>query len=190
MTDEELLACLDYPATEAQQMAIPRLEAQALEHLHARYAPTIYRMALHMLESHEEAEEIVQDTFSKIHQKAWRFDPTRGSVKTFLYSIARNFALSRIRARRVRPQVHTAYDIHDANTLATKDTAKIREARLLVTEALATLSASERSLLEASFYKGYSHQELAAHFNMPLGTLKSKLRRALHKLRDTLEARS
>ena len=158
----------------------------AAENLYKRYAAPVFTLALQILKSREEAEEVLQDTFLKLYREASRFDAERAPLKTFIYAIARNQALSRLRVRKRTP-VTTDYDI----SLVAASLAAPQEADTLsniaVHDALLQLSLQERTLLEASFYEGISHEQLAARYHLPLGTLKSKLRRALLKLHTLLD---
>jgi RNA polymerase sigma-70 factor (ECF subfamily) len=161
-------------------------DLQAFEELYRRYSGSVYALLLHILGIREEAEEILQDTFVKLHREAHRYQPERGSVATFLFVIARTLAFSRLRARQARPQKDEAWDVHDpTQELGLWEEAP--EERILIRLALQRLPQDERELLEAAFYRGYSHSELAKRFGLPLGTVKTKLRRALQQLRGFLE---
>ena len=173
MTDEELI----------QQVA--RGHEDAAEDLYRRYAPPVFTLALQMLKSREEAEEVLQDTFLKLYRKAPRYEAERASVKTFIYAIARNQALSRLRTRKRTPTT-TSYDVSGMSSMLAAPEQADPLTNMVIRNALAKLTAQERTLLEASFYEGVSHEQLAARHGLPLGTLKSKLRRALHKLHTLL----
>jgi RNA polymerase sigma-70 factor (ECF subfamily) len=164
-------------------------EESALEELYRRHGGKVYALLLHMLGGREEAEEVLQDSFVQLYKEARRYDPQRGSVSTFLFTIARNLALSRLRARRVRPQKALEYDLHDPEQELGLWHEHDPTDRVLVERALARLSPEERRLLEESFYWGYSHSELSERHQMPLGTVKTKVRRALLRLREFLEGK-
>lgn len=157
----------------------------AAEDLYKRYAAPVFTLALQILKSREEAEEVLQDTFLKLYQEASRFDAERAPLKTFIYAVARNQALSRLRVRKRAP-VTADYDIGGATSFAAPPETDALS-RIVIQDALSHLTQQERTLLGASFYEGLSHEQLAARYNLPLGTLKSKLRRALLKLHDLLE---
>lgn len=169
MTDDELI----------QQVA--QGYEGAAEALYTRYAPPVFTLALQMLNSREEAEEVLQDTFLKLYRKASSYRAERASVKTFIYAIARSQALSRLRTRRRTPAT-TSYDVSSMTATLAAPEQTDRLVNIMMRDALAQLSTQERMLLEASFYEGVSHEQLATRHGLPLGTLKSKLRRALHKL--------
>lgn len=157
----------------------------ALAELHRLLAGNVRTLARRMLTDPREAEEVVQDTFVKLYRNAGRFDPERGSARAFLYTIARNLCRSRLRARSARPREAAAWDVHDPRegfTAGSRD----HVTHLLVKGALEHLSEGERRLLEEAYFGGYSQSELARRHELPLGTVKSRLRRALLKLREIL----
>ncbi len=158
---------------------------EAFEALYRLLKPQLYPMLYRMLGTPEEAEEVFHDTLLKLRAAATGFDPEKARAATFARVIARNLALSRLRARRARPQ-RLEPDVHGLPGVAAADPPPVED-RVRVRRALARLDPLERRLLEAAFYQGYSHRELAEAFGLPLGTTKSKLRRALRKLRDYLE---
>lgn len=163
-----------------------RGEASALEELYRRYAPQLNGLLLRMLGSREEAEEILQDTFVQLYREAGRYSPERGAVSTFVFTLGRNLALSRLRMRRARPQKDEERDLHDPEQEIGLWSEDDPTTRILVHRALECLEKDDRLLLEESFFWGYSHTELAERHHMPLGTIKTKVRRALLRLRAVL----
>lgn len=163
-------------------------DEQALASLYERLSPRVYALALRILRSREEAEEVVQDTFIKLHQGAQRYQAELHSVTAFTVTVAQHLALSRLRARQARPAKADDYDVHDPASVFAQPGSADPTLRPLITQALSLLNPDERALLEESFFDGYSHEELAVRHALPLGSLKSKVRRALLKLRRALEA--
>ncbi len=155
----------------------------ALQELFDLLKRHIYALAWHILKNREDAEEVLQDTFVKLYQHNG-FNPDYGSPRAYLYAIARNEALMRLRAKGSRPQL-SEIDIHNPNTHF-QATLENHDDKLLVEKALASLEATDAKLLKASFYWGYTHDELAEQTGLPLGTVKSRVRRALLRLRDLL----
>lgn len=162
-------------------------DEEAMKRLYDRYSAVVYTLALRMTNSPEEAEEVLQDAFVRLFDNAGRYRAKLGTVKTYLYSIARNLAISRLRARTSRPRKALGHDLHDPSWSWSHHPPADGVTRIAVRDALAQLSAEEVALLEAAFYQGYSHSQLAERSGLPLGTLKSKLRRALLKMRALLE---
>jgi RNA polymerase sigma-70 factor, ECF subfamily len=153
----------------------------ALPDLYARLSRQVFSLALEMLRSRQDAEEVLQDTFVKLFYHNG-FNPNYGSARAYIYTIARNECLMRLRAKGSRPQL-SDLDIHD-NPLEAQG--KDHETALTVKDALSKLESLDAKLLTGSFYWGYTHDELAAQTGLPLGTVKSRVRRALLRLRDIL----
>lgn len=145
-----------------------------------------YRVCLRMLGTPEDAEEALQDTFLRLEMQAGRYDPVRGTVQTFVLTIAHHLCLERLRARRARPQAQPATFDDPAFDLPAPPPARDPLDRALVETALRSLPESDRLLLEGMFFDGYTHAELTVRFSLPLGTVKSRLRRALLKLRERM----
>jgi len=159
----------------------------ALRALFERHAPIVMALARRMLSSDEDAEEVLHDTFLSLWRHAARYDGTRAAVRTYLYAVARNHCLTRLRARSARPLLHSGPDDLEGPVFSSyQDPVPGVMAR----RALASLSDEDRQLVEEAYYGGWSQSELAARHDMPLGTVKSRVRRALSKMREVLEGRS
>lgn len=156
-------------------------DESALGRLYERLGPNVFALALHMLGNREDAEEVLQDSFVKLYRNAGRFDPELGSARAYLYTIARNEARMRLRRNRGRPK-HRSLDDGEA----APEVAASNGDAVLLSGALASLDADEVKLLRATFFDGFSHAELAESTGLPLGTLKSRIRRALRKLRGLM----
>ncbi|EYB69464.1 hypothetical protein DEIPH_ctg005orf0016 [Deinococcus phoenicis] len=159
-------------------------DAEALTELHHRTGRQVYAVAYHLLRHREEAEEVVQDTFTRVARQARSYHPELGSPRAFIYTVARNAALSQLRARGARPvtvdpeQVppdHLPAPAHDLET------------RVDVQAAVQRLTTRDQALILDAFFDGLSHPEIAAKRQLPLGTVKSRLRRALLAMRERLE---
>lgn len=163
-------------------------DERALRELYERLGGNVHALALQMLRSREDAEEVVQDTFVSVYDHAGRFDPERGSVRAWVYTIARNAARMRLRRRRSRPVKDGDADPHEPGApLAAPPLGAGHVERIAVDQCFARLEPDEAELLAAAFFDGYSHAEIAARDGAPLGTVKSRIRRALLKLREFLE---
>jgi len=166
-------------------------DEEALRSLYDALSGPVFSLAHRMTGSREDAEEVLQDTFASVHDAADRFDPARASVRTWVYAIARNACTSRLRRRGARPTAAEGLDPHAAGApLAAPATGAHATDRLTVQQAFAALSDEEARLLEAAFYGGFSHAELAEREGVPLGTIKSRIRRALGKAREALRGGS
>lgn len=177
------------PADEAHHLIIRLQQGQedALRALYAHFSGVTYRVCLRMLSSAQDAEEALQDTFLRLEAQSSRYDPARGTVQTFVLTIAHHLCLERLRTRRARPQGQPGTFDDPHFDLPAAPPARDLLDRALVETALHTLPDTDRQLLEDMFFGGYTHAELTARTGLPLGTVKSRLRRALLKLRERMQ---
>jgi RNA polymerase sigma-70 factor (ECF subfamily) len=152
---------------------------EALLHLYRRYAPRVHGLARRILQDGHEAKDVVQETFLRIWNKAERFDPALGRPATWILTIAHRLALKRLRAS----ETFLWEEDGAWEPLGGEDHLE----RLWVAKALEALEPEERRLLELAYFQGYTHSELALLLGWPLGTVKSRLRRALAKLEGKLK---
>lgn len=177
-------------ALDHQQLIAQLQQGQdgALKALYDAFAGVTYRVCLRMLASPEDAEEVLQDAFLRLEAQAGRYDPARGTVQTFVLTIAHHLCLERLRARRARPQAQDGALSAQAFDLPAPAPRHDPLDQALIESALGTLNASDRQLLEDMFFGGFTHAELTVRTGLPLGTVKSRLRRALLKLRERMQA--
>lgn len=158
----------------------------ALTELYERLSPHVYALLLRLLGSKADADEVLQDAFVTLCAKAELYDPERGSVRAFVYTLARNLALSKLRVRRShRDKVELK--AREEKLLIPEPFEDGILRKILVYDALEHLSQEDRELLDHAFILGMSHSQLCQQFGLPLGTVKAKLRRSLAKLRTLLE---
>ena len=184
----------------------------ALASLYDRHAASIYRVALTVNRDHGVAEEVVQETFLALWNRAELFDPSLGSLPGWLIAIARNRALDRVRARARRVPAAsfsslTADQSDPASTvewlvatgalvgagapeLGPELAVATGETNADIVTALTVLSDDEREAILLAYRDGLSQSEIAAHLGVPLGTVKTRSRRALRRLRTALEGAS
>ncbi|WP_310584629.1 sigma-70 family RNA polymerase sigma factor [Deinococcus sp.] len=163
LTDEDLIA----------QMA--QGQQDALRELHERYAPYLYSMGRRMLRDPSDTESCVQDAFMNAWKAAARFDRQLASAKTWLVTIAhRRF----LQALRDRPDTSLPIEDWDSPTRSPDPTD-----RVLAERAMNILSGNERRLVELAYYQGHSHAEVADLTGIPLGTVKTRLRAALARMK-------
>lgn len=159
----------------------------ALKRIYEAEAPRMIGVAQRMLKRRALAEEAVQDSFVLIWRHAARFDPARGSGLTWIYAILRNRSLSMLRDERRTELSEAPLDEDAVSTEDDPETAmaKISEAQALHA-CLETLPAERRRLVLLAFVQGLSHGEIAGRARLPLGTVKSWIRRSLTSLRECL----
>ena len=166
-------------------------DREALPRIYAQTVAQIFGIARAVLRSKEDAEEVVCDVYICAWQRAKSFDPERGSVAAWLAVMARNRAVDRLRQRRNVP----AFDQHRFRDAAIAADGEINgpeeilarfQSGSAISRALGSLTPQRRRLLALAFFQGLSHQEIAAAVGMPLGTVKSHVRRALASLHAAL----
>ena len=170
-------------------------DEHALGALYDRWSPLVFSLCVHILGDDDEAEEAVEETFWQAWRQAARYDTARGAVSTWLTTIARSRALDRLRANR-RRQEEAMSDLSDTKRMAVEETARrgddpasgaeVSERRALVRQALLALPAEQREVLELAYFRGLSQTEIAERTGQPLGTIKTRVRLAMEKLRDRL----
>jgi RNA polymerase sigma-70 factor, ECF subfamily len=164
-------------------------DSEAIAELYDRHARPIYSLALRILRDARDAEDVVQDVFSQAWRQASRYCASQGAVGAWLLMLTRARAIDRLRARRARPD--TASD--DRATADLVDAAPPADRQLLSAEQITRVRAAvddlpvlQRVAIELAYFEGLTHVEIAAHMEQPLGTVKTRIRLALTKLRDAL----
>jgi RNA polymerase sigma-70 factor (ECF subfamily) len=163
----------------------------ALGALYDRYSPLLHAVVLRIVGDAADAEEVLEETFWQAWRQAGRYEESRGGLSTWLVMIARSRAVDRVRARRrVREErwdelpepVADPSDIGDSPF----ESARADELRRIVGRALAGLPAEQRQAVELAYFRGMSQTEIAEATGQPLGTVKTRARLALQKLREAL----
>jgi len=161
-------------------------DESALELLYSRYGGLVYSLVLRIVGDPELAREVLQDTFVRTWNGRATYDPKRGRVAWWLMGIARNGAVDLLRSRphqaRLREREPLSVDVPTGE----KDAADVLGLRRDVINALGALPAAQRAAIELAYYSGMTHTEIARVLNEPLGTVKSRMREALDRLRGLL----
>jgi RNA polymerase sigma-70 factor, ECF subfamily len=166
---------------------------EALSELYDRYARLVYSLALSTVGDAHSAEEIVQDVFFRVWEKADTYRAEQSKVSTWISSIARNRAIDVLRKRQVRPEGRSiAWNDLTLETIAQKDgydpeeqVEQSLEARR-VRAALARLPVEQQRALALAYFLGYTQSQIAEELREPLGTVKTRIRAAMQKLRELL----
>jgi RNA polymerase sigma-70 factor (ECF subfamily) len=170
-------------------------DERALGTFYDRWFPVVHGVVSRMLESPDDVEDVVEEAFWQAWRQAERFEVERGSVQTWLLTIARSRALDRLRARRrLREDSLADVTTSEADTSAPTPAApsdpladaEHAERSRIVRAALADLPAEQREALELGYFGGLSQSEIAEQTGQPLGTIKTRMRLALQKLRERL----
>lgn len=165
-----------------------RGDESALAELYDRWSDRVHSLAVHLLRDARDAEDIVEETFWQAWRGASRYDAARGAVGTWLLTICRSRALDRVRARRRHPE---NAPLDDAPLIADpsadpSDVMAAGETSQLVRAALVELPAEQRQAVELAYFLGLSQSEIAERTGQPLGTIKTRVRLAMNKLRERL----
>ncbi|MFG0317697.1 MAG: sigma-70 family RNA polymerase sigma factor [Planctomycetota bacterium JB042] len=161
----------------------------AFSELYDRTSPVVFGLAMRILGEAATAEEACHDTYLQVHRQAGAFDPERGGPLTWILTIARTRALDRRRRLthvRSREQSYDLLEDESAGPDVTLAENELAERRRLVRTALEKVSPEEREALGHAFYLGLSHREIADRLKIPLGTIKSRIRSGMTKLRQSL----
>lgn len=165
-------------------------DADALARLYDGTVALVYGLALRILRDPGGAEEITEDVYIQVWRQAARYDPSRGRVTRWLLSMTRSRAIDRLRAgaaqRACRAGLDEASHVQEA-VPSPELAASERQRGDLVRAALARLHPDQRHAVELAYFRGMSHSEIATHVGAPLGTVKTRIRLGMEKLRGSLE---
>ncbi|MGI8546014.1 MAG: sigma-70 family RNA polymerase sigma factor, partial [Gemmatimonadaceae bacterium] len=155
--------------------------------LYDRWLQPVYSLVVHLLKDADEAEDVVEETFWQIWQRASSYDATRGTARTWILTICRSRALDRLRSRQ-RQREDASADIAVLRDTAADPSANAEgaERREMVFNALGELPHDQRRALELAYFRGLSQSEIAEFLGEPLGTIKTRMRLGMQKLRDKL----
>ena len=167
-------------------------DIKAFETLYDRYGTLVYSTALRVVGDVQMAEDIAQEVFLRIWRRPGHYLPQRGRFVTWLLSVARNGAVDQVRTRGRRRRHETAgeesarelpaYEGRDPALMA-----QLADERQKVRRALASLPPEQRRVIEMAYYGGYTQQEISEMLSQPLGTVKTRIRLGMQKLRAALE---
>lgn len=180
------------PVDDAVLLArIAQRDQSAMSALYDRYARIIYGLAFKSLQSVEESEEVVLDVFVQVWKIADRFDVQKGKADTWLFTLARSRILDRLRKIR-SSKSSTTLSIDALEIQPTADNVDlfedvfVRERRSRIVAAMQTVPAEQRLVLELAYYHGLTQSQIAAQTGMTLGTVKTRTRLGLSKLKSAL----
>jgi len=177
------------PATDEALIAgIAQQEADCLEQLYDRYRLLAFSLAFRVVQDRGRAEDVVQDAFISVWRKGGSYRTGRGSVRTWLTSIVRNRAIDLVRGGKDRnhDDEELLLGLHD-DSPSVSDEVTARLDRDQVRAAMAALPSDQLQALSLAYFDGLSHSEIAERTALPLGTVKSRIRLGLHRMRGVLE---
>jgi RNA polymerase sigma-70 factor, ECF subfamily len=190
---------MDTPTRRATSSIDPALLAsivkgdhQAFSQLYDHSSTLLYTLAFRILGTREEADELLQDVYLEVWRKVARYDIGRGTPIAWLITLTRSRAIDRLRARVVRGQ-NATLQLDDGVSSRVADlgprpyeTQADQELRITVGNAITSLPTAQQQAIELAYYEGLSHNEIAARLNQPLGTVKTRIKLGMSKLRESL----
>jgi RNA polymerase sigma-70 factor (ECF subfamily) len=176
---------MNQPPEIALLQRIQRGDEDALLALHGQYANLVYSVAYRVLNDQMAAEEVTQDTFMRLWNKSYSFDPEKGRFVTWLLTVTRRLAIDVLRQRQRRePQSGLLFMDEDPglweNILSVDGSADLRRNLQSV---LNEIPPEQRDLIELVYFYGMSHTDISETLNLPLGTVKTRIRLGMQKLR-------
>ena len=167
-----------------------RGEEAALAELYDRHSRFVFSLALRIVRDAGEAEDLTQDVFVQLWRQATRFDVERGNVLAWLCTMTRTRAIDVLRRRRVRANMNAPVDEHTAEPVDASPrqdvVAEWSQQAVAIRSAVDSLPLLQRLAVELAFYEGLTHTEIASHLEVPLGTVKTRVRQGLLKIREHL----
>lgn len=167
-------------------------DVDALDVLYDRYARVVFSFAVRIVHDSRIAEEVLQEAFMRSWQQSGRFELNRGNFASWLLSITHNLAIDEVRKSQRRPQKADMVDITDVlrsevdSTVNIEEAAEATELRGVIRDAMDQLPVAQRRAIELAYFEGLSQREIAAFLNEPLGTIKTRMRLGMQKLKDVL----
>jgi len=165
-------------------------DKEAMKLLYRKYKNLLFGMIVSILKDREEAEDCLQEVFTQIWEKADYFDSEKGRAYSFIVTMARNKAIDRTRSKQFKQADIADNTINDSTIIPESDeknpheAMEFRERAAIVRSALQKIPEKERELLIVSYYKGLSQSQIAEKMDIPLGTVKYRMRQGMIKLRD------
>lgn len=167
-------------------------DADALEELYDLYNRLLFGMIISIVKKREEAEDVLQEVFVKIWEKAYTFKESRGNAYSWIVTLTRNKAIDRIRSKGYKTQKKASHLVDEPDFTLEGDhydpleTTIFSDRAELVQNALGEIPESQSEVLKIAYYRGMTQSEISDHLEIPLGTVKTRMRQGMIKLKDIL----
>lgn len=160
----------------------------AFSALYDQISPRVFGLIKRLLRDHSQSEEVTQEVFLEIWQSATRFDPNKGAAATWILTMAHRRAVDRVRSSQSSRDRDTRIGIRDYSPDYDNvaETIEVRIEHERVEKAMSRLTELQRQAVSLAYYGGFSHSEVAAKLSVPIGTVKTRLRDGMIRLRDEL----
>lgn len=155
----------------------------ALSYLYDKYGAALYGSAMRIIQNEEITKEVVQDIFLKIWDKIEQYDAQKGRLFTWMLNMARNAAIDKLRSKEIKRSAKTDPMESSVYTVDQQNNTEIPIDGIGIKELITNLDQEQQFVIIKVYFEGYSHSEIADAYDIPLGTVKSRLRSALKHLR-------
>lgn len=172
---------------------IKNRDEQALELFYDKYNKLIFSLVLSIVKRREEAEDVLQELFTKIWEKAHTYNENQGSVYSWVVTMSRNKAIDRIRSRRYKSEQkestnsESPYEDFEADVQNPLEQTILNERAGYVKEALNSIPKEQRQVIMVAYFQGMTQSEISVELDLPLGTVKSRMRDGMMKLKNILQ---
>jgi RNA polymerase sigma factor (sigma-70 family) len=158
-------------------------DKKGFEYLYDNYSPSLFGVIQRIVRSEDIAEEVLQDAFLKYWNRFGEYDAEKGKLFTWLVNIARNMAIDKIRSKEYKQDGKTDALTQNGSISDTAYAERNKPELIGVREMINVLSAEQKELLELMYFKGYTQLEISEEYGIPLGTVKTRIRSAVNRLR-------
>jgi RNA polymerase sigma-70 factor (ECF subfamily) len=171
---------------------IAERDSRAFQQFYQRYSGLIYSAIASVLNDHHDAEDVMQEVLVQLWNKAHLYEPRKGKPLTWLTTMARNRAIDRIRSKQRRSKLNDGFEQENRN-LQSKfeesghESLADKERHGMLLRAVSKLSADQREAIEMAYFSDMTQAEVAEKLNQPLGTIKARIRRGVHRLETLLK---
>jgi len=160
---------------------------QAFGYLYDNYSPALFGIINQIVPDKEMAADVLQDVFINIWKKITSYDAAKGRLFTWMLNIARNAAIDRIRSRSYQDGLKNQSLTETVNTLGKNPVVEAQVNDIGLKKVISRLKEEYRTLIDLSYFQGFTHEEISKLLNIPLGTVKTRIRTALTQLRTLIQ---
>ncbi len=158
-------------------------DTAGLEYLYDHYSKALYNIIYQVVQKEESAEDVLQETFLKVWNAFDLFDSSKGRLYTWLSNIARNLAIDKIRSKEFRNQAQNQDIENHVSVIDVRMSNKLNPDNIGVKDLVNKLRPEHKKLIELIYFNGFTHAEVSEHLDIPLGTVKTRVRAAIMELR-------
>lgn len=162
-------------------------DQQAFSYLYDNYAPALNAVVFKMVEDQALSEDVLQEAFVKIWNNFNSYDKTKGRLFTWMVNITRNLTIDTMRSKGYKKQAKISGDENSVNNLPTGNSGAEKFDTIGMAKQLLSLKPDQREIIDLAYFKGYTQDEISKHLDIPLGTVKTKMRTAILELRKNLQ---